>query len=145
MAECLCETVGEVHKSIGAVDEEGGHFMRVCITIDLTLPLCCGRVITLVDGGKSWVSFKYERLPNLCCWCGRLTHDDQNCELWIWSKGTLKVDSQQFGSSLRAASYTSAGKDFIFVPRYYEDQFMWRQQVPVELMVIPTEEVTVTP
>ena len=58
MAECLCETVGVVHKSIGAMDEEGGYFMRVCITIDLTLPLCCGRVITFVDGGKSWVSFR---------------------------------------------------------------------------------------
>lgn len=47
----------------------------------------------------------------------------KNCELRIRSNGTLKVDSQQFGSSLRAASYTSAGKDVIFVPRYYEDRF----------------------
>ena len=66
MAECLCEIIGEVQKSTGAVDEEGGHFKRVRVTLDLNLPLCRGRVITLAEGGKSWVSFKYERLPNLC-------------------------------------------------------------------------------
>ena len=66
--------------------------MWVRVTLDLNTPLCCGRVITLVEGGKSWVSFKYERLPNLCYWCGRLDHDDKNCELWIQSKGTLKAE-----------------------------------------------------
>ena len=123
MAECLCEIIGEVQKSTGAVDEEGGHFMRVRVTHDINLPLCRGRVITLAEGGKSWVSFKYERLPNLCYWCGRLDHDDKNCELWIQSKGTLKTENQQFGSHLRAAPYTSAGKDVIFVPGYYENRF----------------------
>ena len=67
--------------------------MQVRVTLDLNLPLCHGRVITLADGGKSWVAFKYERLPNLCYWCGRLDHDDKNCELWIQSKGTLKVEN----------------------------------------------------
>ena len=49
------------------------------------------------------------------------SHDDKNCDLWINSKGTLKVENQQFGSCLRAAPYTSAGKDVIYVSRYYED------------------------
>ena len=121
MAECLCDTIGEVQKSSGAVDDDGGQFMRVWVTLDLNLPLCRGRVITLEGGGKSWVSFKYEHLPNLCYWCGRLSHDDKNCDLSINSKGTLKVENQQFGSCLRAAPYTSAGKDVIYVSRYYED------------------------
>ena len=33
------------------MDDEGGHFMRVRVTLDLTLPLCQGRVITLAVGG----------------------------------------------------------------------------------------------
>jgi len=131
MAECLCELVGEFSKSTGAVDDEGGHFMRARVTIDLTLPLCRGRVITLVDGGKSWVAFKYERLPNFCYWCGRLTHDDKNCDIWIQSKGTLKVENQQFNSSLRVAPYTTAGKAVIFVPGYYEDWVKRVHQSPV--------------
>ena len=60
MAECLCDIIGEVQKSLGAVDDEGGHFMRVRVTLDLTLPLCRGSVITFEGGGKSWVSFKYK-------------------------------------------------------------------------------------
>ena len=120
--------------------------MRVRVTLDLNLPLCRGRVITLAEGGKSWVSFKYERLPNLCYWCGRLDHDDKNCELWIKSKGTLKTEDQQFGSHLRAAPYTSAGKDVIFVPGYYENRFSRSSQSPSPAVVIPsTREVVSTP
>ena len=137
MAKCLCEIVGEVHKSTGAVDEEGGHFMRVRVTLDINLPLCRGRVITLAEGGKSWVAFKYERLPNLCYWCGRLDHDDKNCDLWIQSKGTLKTENQQFSSYLRVAPYTSAGKDVIFVPGYYENKSRRSSQSPSPAVVIP--------
>ena len=40
------------------------------------------------------MSFKYERLPNICYWCGRLTHDDRDCDLWIDSEGTLKTEQR---------------------------------------------------
>ena len=129
MAKCLCDIVHKVQKSSGAVHDDGVQFMRVRVTLDLNLPLCQGCVITLEGGGKSWVSFKYERLSNLCYWCGRLSHDDKNCNLWINSKGTLKVKNQQFGSCLRAAPYTSAGKDVIYIPGYYEDRYL-RQNNP---------------
>ena len=58
--------------------------------------------------------------PSLCYWCGGLTHDDRDCDLWVQSNGTLTLDKQQFGPSLRAPPYTSAGKDFIYVLGYYE-------------------------
>lgn len=134
--------VGEVRKSTGVVDKEGGHFMRVRVTIDLFLPLCRGRVIILEDGGKFWVSFKYERLPNLCYWCGWLNHDDKNCELWIQSKDTLKIEDQQFKSKLRATPYTSTRKDFIFVPGYYKNRFPRRQETPSEKVINQAKEVT---
>ena len=51
MVECLCDIIGEVQKSSKAVDDEGGHFMRVHVTLDLNLPLCRGCVITLEGGG----------------------------------------------------------------------------------------------
>lgn len=50
------------------------------------------------------------------------------------SKGSLKAEHQQFGPSLRAPPYTSAGKDAIFVPGYYDRRPMksiekpWRQE-----------------
>ena len=120
VAENLCETVGEVQKSINAVDDESGHFLRVCVSVDVTLPLCRGHLITMENGAKHWIRFKYERLPDLCFWCGRLTHSDKNCDLWIKSKGTLSSDHQQFNSSLKVVPYSAKGKNVIFVPSFYE-------------------------
>ena len=88
--------------------------------IDITLPLCQGRVITLENGLKHWVQFRYERLPNLCFWYGRLNYADKNCELWLQSKSTLTVDQQQYNSNLKAAPYTSSGRDVIVVLGFYE-------------------------
>ena len=93
MVEEICDIIGEVQKSTGAVDEEGGHFIRVHVLIDISLPLCRGKLITMEDGGKIWIGFKYERLPNFCFECVCLNHSDQNCELWIESKGTLTCQS----------------------------------------------------
>ena len=60
VAESLCDTMGDIQKSNGVVDEDGGSFFRVRVAIDITLPLCRGRVITLPSGEKRWVKFKYE-------------------------------------------------------------------------------------
>lgn len=120
VVESLCEVLGEVQKSMKAVDNEGGYFIRVQILIDVTLPLCRGKVITMENGDKNWVSFKYERLPNFCFWCGRLTHGDKNCDLWLDSKGTLLPEQQQFRSNLKTALYTTMGKSVIYVSGFYE-------------------------
>ena len=83
VAENIYDIVGEVQKSASAVTDEGGHFIRVWVMIDITLPLCQGRVITLENGSKHWVRFRYKPLPNLCFWCGCLNHADKSCELWL--------------------------------------------------------------
>ena len=62
--------------------------------------LCRGKLITLENEKQVWISFKYERLPNLCYWCGRLTHDDKDYKTWIDSEGTLKLEDRQFGPGL---------------------------------------------
>ncbi|GMY05787.1 hypothetical protein FCV25MIE_01026 [Fagus crenata] len=43
-------------------------------------------------------------MPNLCYWCGCLTHADKDCPIWLRSKGSLKIETQQYGSWLRASS-----------------------------------------
>ena len=89
VAKGICETVGQVCCSTKAPTEECGSFMRVRVLVDVSQPLCQGRVLTLDDNREVWVSFKYKRLPNLCYWCGCLTHSDRDCERWIDSEGTL--------------------------------------------------------
>ena len=61
---------------------EGSNFVHVRVSIDITKPLSRGRKIRKSNREESWASFKYERLPNLCYWCGRLTHQDRDYSLW---------------------------------------------------------------
>ena len=88
-AEKICEVVGQVIHSDNPAKTEGGNFMRLRIGLDVTLPLCRGRVVSLEKGKKTWITFKYERLPNICYWCGRLDHNDRDCEIWLDSEGSL--------------------------------------------------------
>lgn len=62
----IYEVVGVVDKSIENSDVEARSFLRVCVIVEVSLPLCCNRIISLEEGTKTWVSFKYERLPNIC-------------------------------------------------------------------------------
>lgn len=52
VVEDICDTIGIVCLSIGGVDEDGGSFFRVKVTLDVSLPLCRGRVISLENGEK---------------------------------------------------------------------------------------------
>ena len=93
----ICEAIGTIIHPSDAPDSDGGSFIRVRVLVDISLPLCRGRLITLEDGREHWVSFKYEHLPNLCYWCGLLTHGDKDCNKWIDSEGSLQQKDQQFG------------------------------------------------
>ena len=73
----------------GEEDFESSHFVRVRVRLDITKPLCRGRKIGLSNGEDGWAGFKYERLPNLCYWCGRLTHQDRDCSIWVARKGSV--------------------------------------------------------
>jgi len=97
-----CDTLGEVVHTPDTLVHDGGRFIWIRVTINISLPLCRGCLISIDDGRQVWVSFEYERLPNICYWCGCLDHDNKNCDVWIASEGTLKTEQQQLGPSLRA-------------------------------------------
>ena len=118
-AEKICAVIGDLSRPTDPRESDGGMFLRLKISIDLSLPLCCGRLISLENRKQIWVSFKYERLPNLCYWCGRLTHDDNDCEIWLQSEGTLRHEERQFGSGLRAPAFVASRKHVITVPGFY--------------------------
>ena len=63
--------------------------------------------------------FKYERLPSLCFWCGCLTHDDRDCELWAESEGSLTPESQEFGPWLKAAPFMPSRRYMVKVPGFF--------------------------
>ena len=69
--------------------------------MDITQPLQCGRIVSLVKNKEQRVFLKYEGLLNLYYWCGCLTHSDKNCDVWLDNKGTLTVEQQTYGSWIR--------------------------------------------
>lgn len=93
MGEQLCEAMGTVNHGEDDLAMEGDRFVRVRVTLNISKPLCRGRVITLDDRKDLWIPFKYELLPNLCYWCGCLTHDDRSCDIWIESEGNLATEN----------------------------------------------------
>ena len=138
VAASICESVGVVCRSNAGVEADGGRFIRVKVSLDISLPLCRGRLITLENGKKHWVSFKYERLPNICYWCGRLDHNDKDCTLWIQSKGSLTEENRQYNQTLRASPYRPQ-KSVIFVLGFYERAENTRTSsgVPTEDQAMP--------
>lgn len=115
----ICRAMGEVIQPSKPRFFDAGNFIQIQVSIDLSLPLCHGRLISLNDGKEVWVSFKYERLPNICHWRGHLTHDDRDCDLWIESEGTLRTEQRAFGQHLRAPLFVASRKSVITVPGYY--------------------------
>lgn len=66
MAKKICAANGTVSRPTKVTDVEGDGFVQVRVMVDISQPLCHGRVILLENCRELWVSFKYERLPNLC-------------------------------------------------------------------------------
>ena len=119
IAEQICQPLGAILATNELMEYDSGSFIRVRVMLDISQPLCRGRLITLEDGKKHWVSFKYERLPNLCYWCSCLTHGDRDCATWLESEGNLNFDEQQFGAWLRAPPFNSVRKKVVSVPGFF--------------------------
>ena len=58
---------------------EQAKFMRICVDLPINKPLRRGGNTVNPNGGKFWVTFKYERLPSFCFQCGILGHDEKHC------------------------------------------------------------------
>ena len=77
-------------------------------------------MIKVKGGEKVWVNFRYEHLPNICYWCGYFDHSDKDRDIWIESKGSLHISSQQFGSWLHANQTDPSKKNVVRVSGFYK-------------------------
>ena len=66
VVEKICGVVGDVFRQSDPRLFDGGNFIRVQVSIDVSLPLCRGRLVSLNKETEVWVTFKYKRLPNIC-------------------------------------------------------------------------------
>ena len=116
-AEGICHPLGRISHCRDEEETDGGEFMRVRVELDITKPLSRGRRVRFGPDSDGWVLFRYERLPVFCYWCGRLTHDAKECDIWIRSKGTLHSQQQPFGDWLRAPQTSMSRQKVISVAR----------------------------
>ena len=65
---------------------EQAKFMRIRVELPINRPLRRGGYLRTMEGEKTWVTFKYERLPTICFACGRIGHDVRHCEVAIESQ-----------------------------------------------------------
>ena len=66
------------------------------------------------------MSFKYERLPNICYWCRCLDHFNRDCDKWIDSDGTLDSSNKKYEPWIRAPLPQIRCKPVVVVPGFYE-------------------------
>ncbi|XP_050255113.1 uncharacterized protein LOC126701006 [Quercus robur] len=66
VAEKIYGTTGLVDKNTEEGEIMGNGFIHVWVKVDISKPLCRGRVLSLENSKELCASFKYERLLNLC-------------------------------------------------------------------------------
>jgi len=78
-------------------DGKGCEFLRVREAMNITKPLPRCYKLKNDDKHIGWALLKFERLSNFCYWCGRVSHIEKDCEIWLTGKERLGKEDQQFG------------------------------------------------
>ena len=80
VARVVGSRLGEVEEVEQRRNQDAQNFfMRVQVALPISKPLRRGGYLAGSDGERVWVTFKYERLPMFCHFCGFLGHDLRNC------------------------------------------------------------------
>ena len=104
------KVVAEVGRRLGVVEEverrqkqeHQNLFMRVKVALQIAKPIQRGGFIVGSEGGCTWVTYRYERLPMFCHYCGLLGHDVRHCAgFFAASKNGGEVECQ-YGEWLKS-------------------------------------------
>lgn len=103
----IAETVGSRLGSVVEVEkkqkfERQSYFMRAKVTIPIVKPIRRGAFLAGSDGKSHWVTFKYERLPLFCHFCGLLGHDLKHCAPYFAATKNDEEVICQYGDWLNA-------------------------------------------
>ena len=77
---------------------EQAKFMRIRVELPIDKPLRRRGYLRNMEGKKTWVTFRYERLPTIGFACARIGHDVRHCEVAIESQ----PKEHQYGDWIRA-------------------------------------------
>ncbi|KAL4365601.1 hypothetical protein AHAS_Ahas07G0122400 [Arachis hypogaea] len=79
-----------------------GSFIKANIHMNLAEPVRKGIHMGSKKDGKTWVDFRFERLPTFCYYCGLIGHDEVSCEKREVEEDSRRVKSKELGPWLRA-------------------------------------------
>lgn len=87
-----------------------GNSIRVRVKIDISKPLRRGFMFKIKESSEEcWISIRYERLPDLCFYCGRIGHTEKECtEMKNGDKA--KEREFEFGSWLKFQGFYQQAK-----------------------------------
>ncbi|XVE95495.1 hypothetical protein REPUB_Repub02eG0102600 [Reevesia pubescens] len=115
MAIVLGDSIGDV---LEVESEHGalvcGKYLRFRVLINVSEPLKRGTRLATHDGTSILIMFRYERLPDLCYVCGRLTHHESECDYAFQMKKQTGSVIRGYGAWLNAnykAGVSLAGVD----------------------------------
>ena len=109
----VCKEVGNYNGSFVEVNVNnfGGiwrNYMCVKVSIDVRKPLKRKMKIKKAEGEWEWITFKYERLPTFCFFCGLLGHNEKFCEKLFDCE--VRPEVMPYGIALRAPNRRDAGQ-----------------------------------
>ncbi|KAE9467037.1 hypothetical protein C3L33_01055, partial [Rhododendron williamsianum] len=87
-----------------------GRCIRVKVELDITKPIPRGKRVCTADWKPIWVSFRYEKFPLLCHYCGIVGHDDKACMLKYNEAKAGILKENQYGIWLRASPVKGSAK-----------------------------------
>ncbi|XVE92960.1 hypothetical protein REPUB_Repub01dG0149000 [Reevesia pubescens] len=79
-----------------------GKFLQVRAMINITKPLQRGVCLTIRDGVRIVVMFKYEHLPDICFVCGCLDHHESDCATAFCMRRSGEAVRRDYGPWLSA-------------------------------------------
>uniref|UniRef100_A0A7N2LI06 Zinc knuckle CX2CX4HX4C domain-containing protein n=1 Tax=Quercus lobata TaxID=97700 RepID=A0A7N2LI06_QUELO len=101
------KVVAEVGRRLGVVEEvetrqkQENRFIRVKVAIPISKPIRRGGFIAGSEGECTWVTYKYERHPIFCHFCG-LGHDVRHCVGYFAASKKGEEVLYQYGDWLKS-------------------------------------------
>ncbi|KAH7851099.1 hypothetical protein Vadar_007269 [Vaccinium darrowii] len=95
-------------------------FLRIKVEIDTNIPLPKGFWLRRngVSNPDIWVSYKYEKLPDFCYWCGRIGHDNRVCRFVTKEEGS----TSGYGPDLRTGRARKSDAQVMEIPEVVTTQ-----------------------
>ncbi|KAL9666114.1 hypothetical protein QQ045_000437 [Rhodiola kirilowii] len=92
--EKLAKNIGRfVMVSQSELEASRKRYIRVRVEVEIDKPLVTSFYLNRRNREPLWVTVKFERLPEVCSKCGRLSHETNNCSFTLESFSTQPIEA----------------------------------------------------